>query len=119
MKERVKKLIEDNQGELIYFDNKSKIVLWSVEDEFRVHRVVENNKELSLSNGDYSNNIDDAMLKYLERKGVALNIDLKFTECDLDILNNNETMDWTFNDKKSGIQVNVHLFKDNKSDDEE
>lgn len=119
MKSALKEIIESKNGIMVHFDEETKLVLWQKDKEFVVHNVVTNNNELSLSDGNYLDNMEDAMLKYLARKGKRLDISIGISENDYDDIRDNYVCEWTYKDKNSGISIDVKVMSDELLNEEE
>lgn len=113
MEANVKKLVENNTGSLIYFDKEKALVLWNKtnSEEYIINNLVDNEGSYSLQDGNYHDNIEDAMLSFLTRKGKRLSICIGVSEQDSWEIKNGEVFDWTYEDK-SGISVDVRITDD-------
>ena len=112
--EAVKELIEkSNNGRFIQFDQKKAIVLWQSlrNNEYVVHKVCAGLDKLVLENGNYfhPDNADDAMLKFLARKGKRVAIEVYFSEEDVEDLKNGSSFDWAY-ESGSGIMVDISIM---------
>lgn len=68
-----KKIVKESGGKVIHFSQEDALVIWHLEwkNEYVVHRIVEIGKNnWCLEHGNYFNNIDEAMLDFLKRKGL-------------------------------------------------
>lgn len=110
----VKELIERfNNGRFIQFDQKNSLVLWQSlhNHEYIVHKVCAGPEKFVLENGNYfhSDNADDAMLKFLARKGKRVSIEVYFSEDDIQTLSDGLSLDWEYK-SNSDIMVDMSIM---------
>jgi hypothetical protein len=108
-------LIETTKnGRFIEFNQEKGIVLWfdKIKNEYIVHSVQKgSNDNWCLENGSYFDNADSAMLCFLKRKGIKLDIEIDFSEEDIDNLRGGESFNWTYTDKKyKYLEVDVKIY---------
>ena len=62
-------------------------------------------------NGNYFDNPDSAMLCFLKRKGIKLDIEIDFSEEDIEDLKSGESFNWTFPEiKYASLEIDVKNF---------
>lgn len=108
-------LIETTKkGRFIEFNQEKGIVLWfdKIKNEYIVHSVQKGvNDEWCLEHGNYFDNPDSAMLCYLKRKGIKLDIEIDFSEEDIEDLRSGESFNWTYPELKyASLDINVKIF---------
>ncbi len=117
----VKELIEKNlNGRLIQFDQKTALVLWQSlrNNEYVVHEVFTGLEKLVLENGNYfhPNNADDAMLKFLARKGKRVVIEVYISEEDIENLRDGSSFDWAYQ-SNFDIMVDVAIVPSSEKEE--
>ena len=115
-------LISYLEGTLITFDKTSRTVLWhSISNNKYSVATLEKGADWfigELDTNDYHlenvkdfDDIDAAMLTYLKRKGIKLNIDIDFSEEDIEDLKSGESFNWTYTDTKyESLEINVRIY---------
>ena len=107
-------LIESTKkGRFIEFCQEKALVLWfnKTKNEYVVHSVLKGtNDNWCLENGNYFDNSDSAMLCFLKRKGIKLDIEIDFSEEDIEDLKNGEAFNWTYEEKLAALEINVKLY---------
>lgn len=109
MKAQIEDLVKKLNGNIIYLDEEAKIVLWQKGSEFIVHNIYSTEDKFFLENGNYANDIEEGMLKFLTKKNLSLNIKISLSEEDINDLRSGEAFNWRYNDLKSDIPINVSL----------
>ncbi len=108
-------LIESTKkGRFIEFCQEKALVLWfdKIKKEYIVHSVLKGaNDTWCLENGNYFDNPDSAMLCFLKRKGIKLDIEIDFSEEDIEDLKSGESFNWTFPEiKYASLEIDVKIF---------
>ena len=115
-------LISYLEGTLITFDKTSRTVLWhSISNNKYSVATLEKGADWfigELDTNDYHlenvkdfDDIDAAMLTYLKRKGIKLDIEIDLSEEDVEDLKNGESFNWTYTDTKyESLEINVRIY---------
>lgn len=115
-------LISYLEGTLITFDKTSRTVLWhSISNNKYSVATLEKGADWfigELDTNDYHlenvkdfDDIDAAMLTYLKRKGIKLDIEIDFSNEDVEDLKSGESINWTFTENKyASLEINVRIY---------
>ena len=115
-------LISYLEGTLITFDKTSRTVLWhSISNNKYSIATLEKGADWfigELDTNDYHlenvkdfDDIDAAMLTYLIRKGIKLDIEIDLSEEDVEDLKSGESINWTFTENKyASLEINVRIY---------
>lgn len=110
------------EGSLITFDEATKTVFWfSQKNKKYSVATLEKGADWfigELDTNDYHlenvkdfDDIDAAMLTYLKRKGIKLDIEIDFSEEDIEDLKSGESFNWTYTDiKYESLEINVRIY---------
>ena len=110
------------EGSLITFDEATKTVFWfSQKNKKYSVATLEKGADWfigELDSNDYHlenvkdfDDIDAAMLTYLKRKGIKLDIEIDFSEEDIEDLKSSESFNWTYTDiKYESLEINVRIY---------
>lgn len=110
------------EGSLITFDEATKTVFWfSPKNKKYSVATLEKGADWfigELDTNDYHlenvkdfDDIDAAMLTYLKRKGIKLDIEIDFSEEDIEDLRSGESFNWTYTDiKYESLEINVRIY---------
>ena len=110
------------EGSLITFDEATKTVFWfSQKNKKYSVATLEKGADWfigELDSNDYHlenvkdfDDIDAAMLTYLKRKGIKLDIEIDFSEEDIEDLRSGESFNWTYPELKyASLDINVKIF---------
>jgi hypothetical protein len=110
------------EGSLITFDEATKTVFWfSQKNKKYSVATLEKGADWfigELDSNDYHlenvkdfDDIDAAMLTYLKRKGIKLDIEIDFSEEDIEDLKSGESFNWTYTDiKYESLEINVRIY---------
>lgn len=110
------------EGTLITFDKATKTVFWfSPKDNKYSVATLEKGADWfigELDSNDYHlenikdfDDIDAAMLTYLKRKDIKLDIEIDFSEEDIEDLKSGESFNWTYTDiKYESLEINVRIY---------
>ena len=110
------------EGSLITFDEATKTVFWfSQKNKKYSVATLEKGADWfigELDTNDYHlenvkdfDDIDAAMLTYLKRKGIKLDIEIDLSEEDVEDLKSGESINWTFTENKyASLEINVRIY---------
>ena len=110
------------EGSLITFDEATKTVFWfSQKNKKYSVATLEKGADWfigELDTNDYHlenvkdfDDIDAAMLTYLKRKGIKLDIEIDLSEEDIEDLKSGESFNWTYTDiKYESLEINVRIY---------
>ena len=110
------------EGSLITFDEATKTVFWfSQKNKKYSVATLEKGADWfigELDSNDYHlenvkdfDDIDAAMLTYLKRKGIKLDIEIDLSEEDVEDLKSGESINWTFTENKyASLEINVRIY---------
>ena len=110
------------EGSLITFDEATKTVFWfSQKNKKYSVATLEKGADWfigELDTNDYHlenvkdfDDIDAAMLTYLKRKGIKLDIEIDLSEEDIEDLRSGDSFNWTFTENKyASLEINVRIY---------
>ena len=110
------------EGSLITFDEATKTVFWfSQKNKKYSVATLEKGADWfigELDSNDYHlenvkdfDDIDAAMLTYLKRKGIKLDIEIDLSEEDIEDLRSGDSFNWTFTENKyASLEINVRIY---------